>query len=65
MSFEKVVLGVVVDVTNVPAYFYNGTLFLKTTDSKVATEVFDALYDRVTAALAYGKCGSETSYDFL
>ena len=65
MGFEKRVLSVVAEVTDVPAYFYNGTMFLETTDSKVATEVFDSLYERITAALAFGKCGSETSYDFL
>jgi hypothetical protein len=65
MGFEKRVLNVVAEVTDVPAYFAYGTLFLATTDSKVATEVFDALYDRITAALAFGKCGNETSYDFL
>jgi len=63
--FEKRVLEVVSEVTDVPAYFYNGTLFLKTIDSKIATEVFDALWERITAALAFGKCGDETSYDFL
>ena len=65
MGFEKRVLSVVSEVTAVPAYFYNGTLFLETTDSKVATEVFDALWERITAAISFGKCGNETSYDFL
>lgn len=65
MGFEKKVLAVVSEVTDVPAYFAYGTLFLETIDSKIATEVFDALYERVTAALAFGKCGQETSYDFL
>jgi hypothetical protein len=66
MGFEKRVLSVVAEVTDVPAAFYNGTLFLSTQDSKVATEVFDALYERITAAISFGKCGRfETSYDFL
>lgn len=65
MGFEKRVLSVVSEVTDIPAYFYNGTLFLETHDSKVATDVFFKLTDEVTAAIAYGKCGSETSYDFL
>ena len=65
MSFEKRVLDVVKSVTDTNAYFFNGTLFLETIDSKIATEVFDALWERVTAALAFGKCGNETSYDFL
>lgn len=65
MGFEKRVLSVVSEVTDVPAYFYNGTLFLSTTDSKVATDVFFTLTEKVTAAMAFGKCGDETSYDFL
>jgi hypothetical protein len=65
MGFEKRVLNVVSEVTDTPAYFYNGTLFLETTDSAIAVDVFNALWERVTAALAFGKCGSETSYDFL
>ena len=62
---EANVLNVVKSVTDTPAYFFNGTLFLETQDSKIATDVFFELCDRVTAALAFGKCGSETSYDFL
>ena len=65
MSFEKRVLNVVSEVTDTFAYFCNGTLFLETVDSKIATDVFFALCDKVTAAIAYGKCGAETSYDFL
>jgi hypothetical protein len=65
LAFEDKVLDVVESVTSIPAYFYNGTLFLKTVDSKVATDVFFKLCDDVTAAIAFGKCGNETSYDFL
>jgi hypothetical protein len=66
MGFEKRVLAVVETVTDVRAYFFNGTMFLETEDSKTATDVFFALTEQVTAAIAYGKCGqSETSYDFL
>jgi hypothetical protein len=66
MAFEKTVLNVVKSVTTVPAYFYEGTLFLETQDSKIATQVFNALRERVTAAIAYGKVGVyDTSYDFI
>lgn len=66
MINEQKVLEVVKSVTNTGAYFFNGTLFLETQDSKIAVDVFDALYEKVTAAIAFGKCGqSETSYDFL
>lgn len=64
-DFENKVLEVVKSVTETPAYFFNGTLFLETTDSAIAVDVFNALWERVTAALSFGKCGSETSYDFL
>lgn len=64
--FETNVLNVVKSVTGVRAYFFNGTLFLETEDSAIATDVFFALCDRVTPAISFGKAGqSETSYDFL
>lgn len=66
MGFEQHVLAVVKSVTNVRAYFFNGTMFLETEDSKTATDVFFALTEQVTPAISYGLCGqSETSYDFL
>jgi hypothetical protein len=65
MVNEAKVLEVVKSVTNTGAYFFNGTLFLETHDSGIAVDVFNALYEQVTAALAFGKCGNETSYDFL
>ncbi len=66
MAFEKTVLNVVKSVTTVPAYFYEGTLFLETQDSKIATKVFNALREQITDAVAYGKVGVyDTSYDFI
>jgi hypothetical protein len=66
MNFESKVLAVVKNVTSTRAYFFNGTMFLETEDSKIATDVFFALCDQVTPAISYGKAGqSETSYDFL
>lgn len=66
MGFEKKVLAVVESITDVRAYFFQGTLFLETEDSKIATDVFFALCDQITSAISYGKAGqSETSYDFL
>jgi hypothetical protein len=65
-NFEASVLAVVKTITNVRAYFFNGTMFLETEDSKTATDVFFALTEQVTPAISFGKCGqSETSYDFL
>lgn len=66
MVNEAKVLEVVKSVTNTRAYFFQGTMFLETEDSKIATDVFFKLCDEVTPALSFGKCGqSETSYDFL
>lgn len=66
MINEAKVLAVVKSVTSTRAYFFNGTLFLETEDSKIATDVFFTLCDEVTSALSFGLCGqSETSYDFL
>lgn len=66
MIKEADVLSVVAEMTQVEAYFFEGSLFLKTHDSKIATEVFDELYERITPALAYGKVGNgETVYDFI
>jgi hypothetical protein len=65
MSFEKTVLEVVAKVTDVKAEFTNGTLFIETTDSGIATNVFNALYAEVTKGLLFGKFGSETYYDFV
>jgi hypothetical protein len=52
-------------VTDTNAYFYNGTLFLETVDSDIAVRVFNAIWENITAAVAFGKVGNETSYDFL
>ena len=66
MGFEKRVLAAVEEVTTVRAYFFQGTMFLETEDSKIATDVFFHLTEKITPAIAYGLCGqSETSYDFL
>ncbi len=66
MNFEERALAVVKSVTSTRAYFFQGTMFLETEDSKIATDVFFALCDKITSAIAFGKCGqSETSYDFI
>ena len=65
MSFEKRVLSVVSEVTNVPATFTNGTLFLATIDSKTAVKVFNAIYEQVTNGIMMGTMCSETYYDFV
>jgi len=66
MINETQVLNVVKSVTDTPAYFFNGTLFLETQDSGIAVNVFNAIWEQVSAALSFGKCGqTETSYDFL
>jgi hypothetical protein len=66
MINEANVLAVVKQVTSKRAYFFNGTLFLETEDSKIAVAVFNALRDNITAALSFCKAGqSETAYDFI
>ena len=65
MDFETKVLAVVKSVTDTRAYFFNGTMFLETEDSKIATEVFFALCDQVATPVACQAAGqSEISYDF-
>jgi len=66
MAFESRVLSVVDKVTDVRAYFFQGTMFLETEDSKVAVTVFNALRQDLGCGIVFGKCGqSETSYDFV
>lgn len=66
MNFEERVLKIVKTQTQSEAYFFAGTLYVKTQDSRVATNIFNALYANVTAALAFGKSGmEETYYDFI
>lgn len=67
MNFEERCLAIVSSVTGKRAYFFNGTMFLETEDSKIATEVYNALsVNNQTVGIIFGKCGqSETSYDFV
>jgi hypothetical protein len=65
MINEAKVLKVVKSVTDTNAYFFNGTLFLETVDSNIAVDVFNAIWKNITSAVAFGKVGNETSYDFL
>lgn len=65
MINESKVLEVVKTVTDKTAYFFEGTLFVETTDSSVAVTLFNVLREKVTAALAFQRVGSETAYDFF
>ena len=66
MTFEQRVRQLVSFVTTVRAYFFQGTLFLETEDSEVATRVYSTLHANINYGIIYGKCGqSETSYDFV
>lgn len=65
-TFETEVLACVKNVTDVPAHFFNGTMFLETGNSDVALNVYNYLYENVTKGLIFGKVGQyETSYDFI
>lgn len=67
MNFEDRQIAIVASVTDKRAYFFNGTMFLETEDSEIATKVFNALsVNNQSLGIIFGKCGqSETSYDFV
>jgi hypothetical protein len=66
MAFESRVLSVVESVTDVRAYFFQGTMFLETEDSKIAVKVLKALEDNLTCGVMFGLAGqSETYFDFV
>ena len=67
MNFEERCIAIVKSVTDKRAYFFQGTMFLETEDSKIATEVYNALsINNQSCGIIFGKCGqSETSYDFV
>lgn len=67
MNFEERQLAIVKSVTSTRAYFFQGTMFLETEDSEIATKVYNALaVNNQSIGIAFGKCGqSETSYDFI
>ena len=67
MNFEERQLAITASVTPTRAYFFQGTMFLETEDSEIATKVFNALaINNQSLGIIYGKCGqSETSYDFV
>ena len=67
MNFEDRCLAIVKSVTDKRAYFFQGTMFLETEDSKIATNVYFALADNnQSCGVSFGLCGqSETSYDFI
>lgn len=67
MNFEDRCIAIVKSVTNIRAYFFQGTMFLETEDSEVATQVYNALaINNQSCGIIFGKAGqSETSYDFV
>jgi hypothetical protein len=67
MSFEERVLAIVASVTQAPADFFNGTLFVETQDSKVATAIYNALsVNNQSTGIVFGKANcTETFYDFV
>lgn len=67
MNFEDRCLAIVKSVTNKRAYFFDGTLFLETEDSVIATQVYNALAaNNQSMGICFGLAGqSETSYDFV
>lgn len=64
--FEARVLKIVKNQTQATAYFFAGTLYVKTQDSALATRIYNALAANVTAGICFGKSGlEETFYDFV
>jgi hypothetical protein len=53
-------------VTDVRAYFFQGTMFLESEDSALAVKVLKALEADLTCGIVFGLAGqSETYYDFV
>jgi hypothetical protein len=67
MNFEDRCLAIVESVTDVRAYFFQGTMFLETEDSAIATKVYSALaVNNQSIGISFGLAGqSETFYDFI
>jgi hypothetical protein len=66
MDFETRCLEIVKSVTAANAYFFSGTMFLNTKDSKIATQVYSALsVNNQTIGIVFGLAGDETFYDFV
>jgi hypothetical protein len=67
MNFEERCLAITESVTDVRAYFFQGTMFLETEDSAIATKVYNALaVNNQSIGIEFGLCGqSETFYDFI
>lgn len=67
MNFEDRCIAIVKSVTDKRAYFFQGTMFLETEDSVIATQVYNALaVNNQSMGICFGKAGqSETYYDFV
>ena len=67
MNFEDRCIAIVKSVTDKRAYFFQGTLFLETEDSVIATLVYNALaVNNQNIGICFGLAGqSETFYDFV
>ena len=67
MNFEDRCLAIVKTVTNKRAYFFQGSMFLETEDSVIATQVYNALaVNNQSVGVIFGKAGQgETFYDFV
>ena len=65
MGFEKKVLSVVEMITDAPAEFVNGSLFVEGVNSTVAVRILTALESVFACGICFGQVGSETYYDFV
>ena len=64
-AFEKKALDVVRMITDTPAAFTNGTLFVTTSDSKLSVRILTALEAVMNCGICFGPVGQETYYDFV
>ena len=64
-EFEDKVLGVVSLITDAPAAFTNGSLFVEGVTSPVAVRILTALESVFAVGICFGAVGSETYYDFV
>jgi hypothetical protein len=67
MNFEDRCLAIVAAITEIPAYFFHGTLFLETGDAEIGKAVYESLQiNNQTVGIRYGlTVRFETFYDFV
>ena len=67
MTFEERILAITASVTDIPAQFEKGVMYLQTQNSSVAAAVYNALcVNNQTVGIIFGKIDAEsTFYEFV